>query len=199
MQPTRICVARHGETDWNAVQTLQGWIDVALNDKGLRQANELAEHLAGAHLSCVYTSPLQRAARTADIVSARLRLGHPVHHPGLKERNFGIFQGRPKSELAVTHPKVLRDIVSRNPATHFDEGESMDAFADRVLDSLRDIARHNPGRRVLVITHGWVMDVITRQSRHLPRSAILNLKRKNIECHWIKVLGGSSIVATESD
>ena len=47
------------------------------------------------------------------------------------------------------------------------------------------------GKRVLVITHGWVMDVITRHIHHQPRSAILNMKRKNGESLWLTVTSGS--------
>jgi probable phosphoglycerate mutase len=58
----------------------------------------------------------------------------------------------------------------------------MEGFASRVLDAVASIARDHPGERVLVITHGWVMDVITRHIMNLPPSAILNMKRKNGEC-----------------
>lgn len=191
---TKICIARHGETDWNAMQMLQGWIDVPLNQKGVLQGHELAEQMATEHFSHVYTSPLQRASKTAQIIATRLKLGHPVVHEGLKERNFGIFQGRPKSELAQTHPEVLRDIVNRDPSRHFDGGETIDAFADRVIGALLEIGHHQPGKRVLVVTHGWVMDVVTRHVRHLPRTAVLNLKRKNIEHIWVKVSAGAKLL-----
>lgn len=196
---TKICVARHGETDWNNLQILQGWMDVPLNDKGLRQAHELAEKLADQHFSRIYTSPLRRAAKTAEIIAVRMRLGAPTHHEGLKERNFGVVQGQPKAELAQSHPEVLQEIANRNPAYHFEQGESPDGFADRVLDAIKDIGRHNPGKRILVITHGWVMDVITRHIRHLPRTALLNMKRKNIEHLWLEVVAGATIAGSEGD
>lgn len=194
---TKICVARHGETDWNNAQILQGWIDVPINDNGRRQARELADTLAGERLSRIYTSPLRRAAETAEIIAGLWSLAPPVGHEGLKERNFGTVQGRPKEELSRTNPHLLHEIVRRNPAAHFDQGETMIHFADRVLGALGDIGRNNPGARVLVITHGWVMDVITRHIKHLPRTAILNMKRKNIESVWLEVIRGE--VIKESD
>lgn len=184
---TKICVARHGETDWNAAGILQGWLDVPLNDKGRDQSRELADRLADSTLSCVYSSPLRRALESAEIVSERLKLAKPICHEGLKERNFGLIQGVPKEQLARTHPDLMREIIRRNPACEFEQGESVDHFATRVVGALSDIADHNPGRRVLVITHGWVMDVITRHVNNLPRTAVLHLKRKNIECVWLDV------------
>ncbi len=183
---TTICVARHGETDWNTAGILQGWLDVPINEQGRTQAHELAAAFAESGFSCVYSSPLSRSLETAEIIAGRLRLASPLRHDGLKERNFGAVQGIPKAELAETNPVLLQQILRRNPACSFEQGESMDDFADRVLDALLHIAEHHSGKRVLAITHGWVMDVITRHINELPRNAILNMKRKNGECLWLE-------------
>lgn len=193
---TTICVARHGETDWNKEGILQGWIDVPINAKGRSQAYELAENLARERFQVIYTSPLRRAAETANMVAAALGLPPPLTHEGLKERNFGVVQGRPKAELAAVQPQLYQEILRRNPACEFEQGEAMDGFADRILDSLRHIAHRHAGARVLTITHGWVMDVITRHISHLPRSAVLSMKRKNIECLWLEITPQGTIAGT---
>lgn len=183
----QVCVARHGETDWNIAGILQGWIDVAINDQGRKQAHELAATFTGSGFSYVYASPLSRALETAEIISRALQLPPPVCDEGLKERHFGAIQGIPKAELADLNPVLLQQILRRNPACSFEQGESMDDFAGRVLDAIMNIGERHSGDRVLVITHGWVMDVITRHINDLPRSAILNMKRKNGECLWLDV------------
>ena len=195
---TKICVTRHGETDWNVAQILQGWIDVPLNELGRRQAYELADALADSGFSRIVSSPLRRASETAEIIADAWRLPPPTLHEGLKERYFGLIQGKPKSELSISHPGLHQEITRRNPACHFDEGESLDHFADRVLESLVDIARQNPTARILVITHGWVMDVITRHIMHLPRTTVLGHKRKNGESLWLEVTSGSKITASDA-
>ena len=188
---TYVCIARHGETDWNVAGVLQGWLDVPLNDKGRRQAYQMLAGLAQVGFSKVYSSPLVRARETAEIITRSLRLAPPEIHDGLKERNFGAIQGIPKAELAELNPVLLQQILKRNPATDFEQGESMDDFADRVLHGIAEIARPNPGKRILVITHGWTMDVITRHIAGLPRSAILGMKRRNGESAWLDVRGKS--------
>lgn len=184
---TQVSIARHGETDWNLAGILQGWLNVPLNEQGRRQAEELATAFAGSGVSCIYSSPLSRARESAEIVARALQLASPICLEGIKERHFGAIQGIPKAELADLNPVLLQQILKRNPACSFEQGESMDDFADRVLAAVMGIARHQPGQRVLVITHGWVMDVITRHINGLPRSAILNLKRKNGEFLWLEV------------
>lgn len=184
---TKLCVTRHGETDWNIAQILQGWIDVPMNDTGRRQSQDLAESLAGFNFSRICSSPLRRSAETAEIIAAIWGLPPPDLYEGLKERNFGLIQGQPKSELQLTHPGLYDEIQNRNPAADFDEGESLDHFADRVLAALDDIASEHSTDRILVITHGWVMDVITRHIKGLPRDTVLSLKRKNGESIWLEV------------
>lgn len=190
-EPARICVVRHGETDWNLSGILQGWLDVPLNDQGRRQARDLAVAFAGAGFAAVWSSPLVRARETAEIIAAALGLAPPACHDGLKERNFGAIQGIPKSELAELNPVLLQQILKRNPAAVFEEGETMDEFADRVLGALLEIGARHGGEQVLLITHGWVMDVVTRHIGGLPRSAILNMKRKNGESVWLAATGDS--------
>lgn len=184
-RPAHLCIARHGETDWNISGILQGWLDVPINEQGRRQAHELAAAFAGSGFAALWSSPLIRARETAEIVAAALGLPAPACHDGIKERHFGAIQGIPKSELADLNPLLLQQILRRNPAAEFEEGESMDEFADRVLAGFADIGVKHRGERVLVITHGWVMDVVTRHIEGLPRSTILNHKRKNGESVWV--------------
>ncbi len=184
--PAQVCVLRHGETDWNISGVLQGWIDVPLNETGRRQAQELGLAYAASGFSAIWTSPLARASETADIVAQVLKLPTPNRHEGLKERRFGAIQGIPKEELAELNPVLAQQLLRRNPAAEFPEGEDMEEFAERVLGAILQIGQAHTHERVLVVTHGWVMDVITRAIRGLPRHAILQLKRKNGECVWLE-------------
>ncbi len=197
--PARICIARHGETDWNTAGILQGWLDVPMNERGRQQAREFAGACADAGFSRVYTSPLRRALESAEIIAERLGLPPPVCHGGLKERNFGVIQGIPKAELAELDPVLLEKILKRNPACSFEQGESMDDFATRVLHAVTVIGANNAGGCVLVITHGWVLDVITRHVRGLPRSAILHVKPKNGECLWTEATREAIRPSTRDD
>ncbi len=185
----RVCVARHGETAWNLEGILQGWSDVPLNELGREQSFAMARSFVGERFDAVWSSPLIRARECAEIIAGELQLAPPVIHTGLMERGFGVIQGVPKTELAELNPALLQQILRRNPAAEFDGGESIDEFADRVIDALEDIGAQSASKRVLVITHGWVMDVITRHIRGLPRDTILNMKRRNGESLWLEVSG----------
>lgn len=186
MNAAHLCLARHGETDWNKSGILQGWTDMPLNMLGREQAGQMAAAYAAAGFTAVWTSPLVRASATAEIIAQALGLAPPSHHAGLRERHFGAIQGIPKSELAVLNPSQLEQILRRNPAAQFTGGESMDEFADRVLAACSDIGAHHRRDKVLVVTHGWVLDVLARHIAGLPRSAVLKIKTKNGESLWLE-------------
>ena len=187
MHAAHICIARHGETDWNRLGILQGWLEVPINALGRQQAVTLAKNLARENFSAVWTSPLARALETAQIVASALHLPPPSSHVGLREKHFGAVQGVPKNELAELNPALLEQILRRNPAAEFVGGETMDEFADRVIEAIEDIGARHRGERILVITHGWVMDVVTRHIAGHPRHAVLHVKRKNGESVWVAV------------
>lgn len=189
--PAHLCVVRHGETDWNRQGILQGWTDVPLNALGRRQAREMAAQFDHAGFDALWSSSLWRARETAEIIAPLIRLPYPKLHEGLNERCFGAIQGVPKTELGELNPALLQQILRRNPAARFEGGESMDEFADRVLGALMSIGARHAGQRVLVVTHGWCMDVATRHVEGRPRSAILNLKRRNGESLWVEATAGS--------
>ena len=191
MPTAQLCIVRHGETDWNKSGILQGWLDVPINAHGRAQAAEMVQTFASQGFEVVWCSTLVRASETADIISGALQLGPPRIHAGLKERNFGAIQGIPKNELAELNPTQLEQILRRNPAAQFVGGETMDEFADRVLEALSDIGAGHPDQKVLVITHGWVLDVITRHIEGLARHAVLPFKPGNGHSLWVDVAAGN--------
>jgi probable phosphoglycerate mutase len=142
---TTILLARHGETDWNRDGLWQGWADPPLNETGRAQARELAEQLRDVPFDSVYSSDLQRAHETAEIVAAPH--GVPVvTDPGLREIDVGSWSGLTRAEIEERFPDGERP-----------DGETRDQHATRVLAAVERIARDTPGRRILLVTHGGTM------------------------------------------
>ena len=149
---------RHGETDWNKQGLAQGQTDVPLNDAGRDQAG-LAKSLLGGHgIAQLISSPLVRAFETAEIVNRAL--GLPLdRHPGLMERSFGPFEGKPW-----------------NPAWyHGGPGERAEletVFTERVMTTLVELlARPGP---LLLVSHGGVFRIIADMLCALPDARTAN-------------------------
>jgi probable phosphoglycerate mutase len=154
---TTILLVRHGETDWNANRRIQGQTNSSLNERGRAQARALADELAGEPIAAVYSSDLDRARETAEIIAARLDLPVVVD-PALRERNFGSWEGRTVDELEERWPGAWARWRNGNEG----QGDVEDhlELAARVRDAIHRLAAAHPGERILVVAHGGAIRVI---------------------------------------
>ena len=167
MHLTTIILIRHGETAWNAERRLQGHIDIALNQEGLRQARALAGALADQPLDAIYASDLARAVQTAQAVAARQPVPLPVQQQALlRERCFGGFEGLLYAEIAARFPQQFaawqaRDVDGAMPAG-LREAETFRQFYQRCTSAIAAIAQRHPGQVVALVAHGGVLECAYR-------------------------------------
>ena len=176
MQATRILAIRHGETAWNVDTRIQGQLDIGLNDTGRWQAQRLGQALAQESVAAVYSSDLQRAMHTAQAVAEPHRsLGLQVTaEPALRERHFGVFQGRTWAEIEAHWPDQATQWRQRTPQWAPEGGESLWALRERVSACVQRLASAHLGEQIVLVAHGGVMDALYRLATGLdvqaPRS-----------------------------
>ena len=173
VEPTRIIAIRHGETAWNVDTRIQGQLDIALNAKGRWQAERLAAVLRSESIRAIYASDLARAWETAQY------LGHTkglpvIKETGLRERDFGEFEGKTFAEIEELLPEQSLRWRRRDPDFYPAGGESLVALRTRVLNATERLAAQHPGEQIALVGHGGVMDVLYRAATRLdiqaPRS-----------------------------
>lgn len=159
---TRLCLVRHGETEWNAERRLQGQIDITLNASGVRQARAAGAWLKrdGA-IAALYSSDLKRAWATAECIGAAVGLT-PRPVPELRERCYGIFEGLTYDEAKVKYPAAYAAFERRDPDYDFETGESLKAMFARVTGQLKALAAAHAGEDIVVVLHGGVLDIVNR-------------------------------------
>jgi 2,3-bisphosphoglycerate-dependent phosphoglycerate mutase len=160
--PTRILAIRHGETAWNVDTRIQGHLDIPLNDTGRWQAQRVARALAARDtVHAVYSSDLQRAHATARAIAEAT--GAPIAtHAGLRERGFGIFEGKTYVEIQSTWPEESEHWRKRTPHWAPQGGESLLQVRERITQTLHELAARHPGEQIVVVAHGGVMDQLYR-------------------------------------
>jgi len=185
MPSTRICLVRHGETEWNAEGRVQGQTDIPLSAVGRAQARAAAESLARHGFSAIYSSDLLRVRQTA--APAAERLGLPVVLDAqLRERHYGIFECLLYTEVRERFPQHYARFHDKDPEFDFDTGESLRAFCDRSLAAVGRIATSHRGEQVLVFTHGGVLDMVYRHIHALGLSAPREFGVPNAGLNWVE-------------
>lgn len=144
----RLILARHGETDFNEQDILQGQVDCPLNERGRLQAVALAEALKEEVLDAVYCSDLQRSRVTAEIIAHRHTL--PVRSiKEARERSFGVFEGTSRSQF------YNRERSLSAPHRHRPEnGESFVDLYHRARRFLAMLDKLYDQETVLFVSHG---------------------------------------------
>ena len=160
-QPTRVLAMRHGETAWNVDTRIQGSLDIGLNEKGRSQAERLGAALQDEPIAAIYSSDLWRAYDTALAISKATGV-NIITDEGLRERGFGIFEGKTFDEVQAHWPEQALRWRQRDPDFCPEGGESLTMFRDRILSASQALTARHPGEQIAIVAHGGVMDVLYR-------------------------------------
>lgn len=156
---TKIYLIRHGETEWNKIGRLQGNSDVKLSPEGIRQAQLLAEHAPFYAVDAIYSSDLSRAVTTAKIFAAKFHL-HVMEESGLRETNFGDWEGKYISALVEEFPDDFGNFFTKPDKIHPPNGETFLECQARVMNALEEIIAEHDGQNIIVVSHGAAIRLI---------------------------------------
>ena len=161
---TEFIYVRHGETDANRNDILQGGgIDMPLNECGIKQAEAVAEYLQNEHFDAAFSSPLIRARQTMEKI---ISCGHndvvPEYPDALREWNCGKLDGMPWSQIKKDYPKESLSFCFEQIEVQMPDGECGVDVQARVENFLKSLVADYPGKRILLVAHGGVFQRILR-------------------------------------
>ncbi|MBR4904100.1 MAG: histidine phosphatase family protein [Selenomonadaceae bacterium] len=156
---TKIFLIRHGETEWNKIGKLQGSSDIKLLPEGIQQAHLLAEHAPFSNVHAIYSSDLERAVMTAEILAEKFGLS-VIKERGLRETSFGEWEGRFLSDLAKENPKGFEKFFTRPDKVQPPNGETFLQSQARIMNALDEIIADNDDKSIIVVSHGAAIRLI---------------------------------------
>ena len=187
---------RHGQTDWNAENRLQGQADIELNALGREQATENGRRLAGLiadpQAFDFVASPMKRTRATMELVRAAMGLDPHAYRtdPRLVEVNFGAWQGFTYAELEQQHPGISgkRSLDKWDYLPSGEGAESYQMLYERIKPWFEELDRDT-----VCVTHGGVIRALFRlvekisreeaASLDTPQDRVLRLRESHLE--WL--------------
>ncbi len=150
----RVLLVRHGQSTWNAEGRWQGHADPPLSEFGEQQAVDAAARVG--QVDAIYSSDLQRAHRTAELIAAQLGIEPVLVEARLRERDVGEWTGLTRAGIDERWPGWIDDYKS---PPGFEDDTSV--FA-RVSAALLELGARHPGGDVLAVAHGGVIRTVER-------------------------------------
>src|SRR4030042_781719 len=154
-----IILARHGETEWNATETFRGRADVALNENGLKQAQLRGEDLRGEKIDVIYSSPLQRAVKTAEAIAACQGLDVNIVD-NLNDIDCGEWQGLTLKEVKDSYSELYQDWLDLPGQGKIPGGESLQDGKNRALPFVQDAVMRCGEGKIALVSHRAVNKVL---------------------------------------
>jgi probable phosphoglycerate mutase len=184
-----LIVIRHGETEWNAEGRIQGHQDVLLNERGQSQADALARRLKGESVDAIYCSDLRRAMQTAEPIAEAVKSSIAADHR-LREWKLGVLEGLVPTEAKVQEPEAYRIYFERDPEVEVPGGESIRCRLERATVCVQEIANEWPNGRVIVVTHGGILDDLYRFAKGIDLDTERDWKLYNCGINTLRIEDG---------
>lgn len=155
----KIYLVRHGETNWNLEQKMQGSYDSDLTENGVNDAKLLGESLKNINFNAIYSSPLGRAADTAKYVAGDRDI-EIIYKDELKEMNFGIFEGELYEDIKEKYSTEWDNFWNKPHLYKSIEGEEYTEVIDRAKSILNEVIENHKEGNILVVTHTALIKAI---------------------------------------
>lgn len=175
---TKVFLVRHGETIWNKELKYQGHTDTPLSDEGLRQANLVADRLAGEKLAAVYASDLSRAFITAGTIAARHDLA-AIAVPDLREVQFGEWEGLTYEGINERWPEEYVQLFHRTDEVRIPGGETFREVKERAAAAVARIVASHPGETIAIVSHGGTIRTIICAALDIHLNHVWDMRQDN--------------------
>ena len=162
-------VVRHGETEWNIENKLQGWMNSALTNKGIEHTLRLQKRLEPIHFQHIYASPSGRTIHTANLIKGLQNIKVKTDE-NLKEMNLGSWEGKTHDEIKLLEPERYNHFWNAPHLYVADHGETFEDLSRRVNHFLTYVTSNYSKGNILIVTHTVFIKMLLAHVKQLPIS-----------------------------
>lgn len=186
---TRLVVVRHGRTEWNRVERFRGRADIQLDEVGIRQAEAAAARIAEWQVSAIYSSPLNRALSTAEILARPFSLEVKLL-PGIIDIDYGEWQGLSPEEATAKYGDLYSTWLNSPHQVKFPAGESLAEVRERAASAVGDLIAQHPKETIVLVSHKVVCQILILSLLGLDNSHFWEITQDVCAVNLFEVRGG---------
>ncbi|QYK67247.1 histidine phosphatase family protein [Paenibacillus sp. S02] len=196
---TRIYIARHGETEGILANRMESRLDSPLTDVGLKQASALENRLEDIPFTKIYSSPSQRAARTASIIKGNRSIDITLDDH-LYELDIAGWDGRTRDDVAQADPILFEQFTNHPELFHPAQGENFQDLQKRVITFVTSIQVKHVEETILIVSHSGVIKMILDFVESKPLSEYRNRRSiPNGSLSIVSIEEHGAVVELEAD
>lgn len=195
---TKIYFVRHGESEWNIINKVQGQKNSLLTDNGKEQAEKLANRLKNHNIDIIYSSDLTRAYETAVTIGNKKNM-EPIVNKNLQEMNFGIWEGMLFSDIKSKYKEDYLKWVKSPELLEIPEGENIQDLEKRVGKEIKQIIEKHKGQNILIVSHGTALKTMILSLLGISLDNYKNLAMGNVSLSILEVRDYNNVLISYND
>ncbi len=192
-----IILVRHGETEENVKEIFRGRLDVELKQTGVRQAELLSDRLSNLKIEAIFSSPLKRALKTAEILAKPHRIT-PQISEDLIDFNFGKWEGLSHPEVKEKYPDLYENWLRTPHLVKMPGGERLSDVRSRVRAVVQKAIEYE---RSVLVSHRVVLKILICELLNMSNSRFWKIKLDvgGITCFEFDPERGFFVLAKHND
>ena len=195
----RLMLVRHGVTEWNVTQRIQGQSDTHLAPDGVHQARMLTIHFPFDTVDAIYSSDLHRAMTTAEVIASRYNL-EVIPVKEFREINFGSWEGKTFEDIAKEYPADFKKFFLQPDMLMIKGGETFAELQNRAMTMLKRIV-HDSGdnKHIVIVMHGAIIRTIIAAILDMPLRKMWAIKQQNTAVNILRIDDGAYSIELLND
>ena len=173
-------IIRHAESNWNKKGIFQGQKNPKLSSNGLIQASKIHFGLKGIPVDYIYSSDLERAKRTAQILNSTLNVPIEITE-NIREIGFGQWEGLKRNEVQAKYPDVFNEWIRNGLILEkIQDAETLNDLTGRLIQFIADVKlKHTDDKTILIVSHGGTIRILAKMLLGIPVEQSISMSTNN--------------------
>ena len=173
-------IIRHAESNWNKKGIFQGQKNPKLSSNGLIQASKIHYGLKGIPVDYIYSSDLERAKRTAQILNSTLNVPIEITE-NIREIGFGQWEGLKRNEVQAKYPDVFNEWIRNGLILEkIQDAETLNDLTGRLIQFIADVKlKHTDDKTILIVSHGGTIRILAKMLLGIPVEQSISMSTNN--------------------